>query len=307
MGKMTERAASPDPHANPDLGPLRQLPGIWVGTGFNILCLPVQKPASPPPEFLPFRVKVNATVEELHFSLISSAPIPNRGFIQDDLKFLGLHYTQKIADRHGDGGIHFEQGLWLFAQDPNVQPGSLYRLATVPHGSSFLAVNTEPVSLQLVTGAPVIPDVDPRPFTAGQPSQHVTGSYLNPFFQTVVPHGLNPDTPPSTPPGTLNPQGDIAGAIGNPNLVLKAENADKRFIQHTAFTVQAVGQNVSSMPFLVSNANVTSVTATFWISEFEGFLGLSKLHLQYSQTVILNFAGIDWPHVSVGTLIMPFG
>jgi hypothetical protein len=299
---MTERAASPDQHANPDLGPLRQLPGIWVGTGFNILCLPVEKPASPPPDFLPFRVKVNATIEELHFSLISSAPIPNRGFIQGDLKFSGLHYTQKIADRH-EGGIHFEQGLWLFAQDPNVQPGSLYRLATVPHGSSFLAANTEPVSLQPVTGDPVIPDVDPRPFNAGQPRQRITGPYLNPFFQTEVPHGLNP----GTKPGTLNPQGDIAGAIGNPNLVLTAANAGKKFMQHVTFTVHAVGPNVSSMPFLVSNANVKSVTSTFWISEFEGFLGLSKLHLQYSQKVILNFAGIDWPHISVGTLIMPFG
>jgi hypothetical protein len=140
-------------------------------------------------------------------------------------------------------------------------------------------VNIEPVSLQPLTGDPVIPDVDSRPFNAGQPSQRITGPYLNPFFQTVAPHGLNPDTPP----GTLNPQGDITGAIGNPNLVLKAENAGKIFIRHTTFTVHADGQNVSSMPFLVSNANVTSVTATLWISECEGLSGFPKLYLQYSR------------------------
>jgi hypothetical protein len=165
-----------------------------------------------------------------------------------------------------------------------------------------LAVNAAALP-QLETGEPIIPDVDPRPFRTGQPAQRFTDSYLTPFFQAAVPQGVSPDTPP----GSLNPEGTIVGAIGNPNLILKAANDGKRFRNTTTFTVQSDGSNLSNMPFLVSNANVPSISSTFWVSEFEGFLGLSILQLQYSQTVILNFDGVDWPHVSVGTLIMPFG
>lgn len=232
---MTERAAPADPNPNPDLGPLGQLRGIWAGAGFNILCLPVQPPATPPPDFLPFRVKVNATVEELHFSLISSAPIPNRGFNQPDLKFLGLHYTQKIADRHGEGGLHFEQGLWLYAPDPSSQPGVLHRLAAVPHGSSFLASNAEALSVQPVPGAPLFPNADARPSPETRPDQPFTDSYLDPFFATTVPGGINPDTPPGAP----NAAGTIDGPIGNPNLVLEKANDGKEFIRHTKFTVRS--------------------------------------------------------------------
>ena len=300
---MTIRAASPDP--NPfDLGPLAQLQGIWVGTGFNIISLPVRQGAAAPDKS-PFRVKLNATIEELHFSLISSAKIPNRGFLQADLEFLGLHYTSKVADRNGEGGIHFEQGLWLFAPDPDAQP-SLYRLASVPHGTTFLAANTQPVSAepQPVNGVLNFPVADPRPFPQNQPHNRITSSdYLDRFFTATVPNGLDPNTPP----GPANTQGQIDGAIGNPNLVLTAANAGHHITKTTIFTVSSDGPDLSNMPFLTKNATATSMTATFWISEFEGLFGIPILKLQYSETVILNFDETDWPHISVGSLIMPFG
>lgn len=300
---MTDRAASPNDNPNRDLGPLAHLRGIWVGTGFNMISLPVQQ-ESPAPDRFPFRLKVNATIEELHFSLISSAKIPNRGFVQPDLNFLGLHYTSKVADRHGEGGIHFEQGLWLFA--PDTQP-SLYRLASVPHGSTLLASNTEPVSADPQTvnnGVIDFPIADPRPFPQNQPTNRITApDYLDRFFGASVPGGLDPDTPP----GPANPQGQINGAIGNPNLVLAAANAGHHITKTTTFTVSADSTNMSNMPFIRNNARVTSMTATFWISAFDGLFGIPVLKLQYSQTVILNFDNTDWPHVSVGSLIKPFG
>jgi hypothetical protein len=55
--------------------------------------------------------------------------------------------------------------------------------------------------------------------------------------------------------------------------------------------------------FLTENASANRVTATFWIEK------VKKAHtsghffqLQYTQTVMLDFNGLRWPHVSVATL-----
>jgi hypothetical protein len=42
--------------------------------------------------------------------------------------------------------------------------------------------------------------------------------------------------------------------------------------------------------------------ATFWIETVQQPDGSTFLQLQYTQTVLLNFLGIDWPHISVATL-----
>jgi len=41
----------------------------------------------------------------------------------------------------------------------------------------------------------------------------------------------------------------------------------------------------------------------FWIEEFVDAHGKTHHQLQYTQTVLLNFNGLSWPHVSVGNLI----
>jgi len=41
--------------------------------------------------------------------------------------------------------------------------------------------------------------------------------------------------------------------------------------------------------------------AIFWIETVE-YDGRQFLQLQYTQTVLLNFAGLSWPHVSVARL-----
>ena len=56
------------------------------------------------------------------------------------------------------------------------------------------------------------------------------------------------------------------------------------------------------MPFDVHNANATRLDATFWIETVEQPDGSEFFQLQYTQTVILDFDGIDWPHISVATL-----
>jgi len=52
----------------------------------------------------------------------------------------------------------------------------------------------------------------------------------------------------------------------------------------------------------VRNANATKLDAIFWIETVEQPDGSTFLQLQYTQCVILNFLGIDWPHISVSTL-----
>ena len=50
------------------------------------------------------------------------------------------------------------------------------------------------------------------------------------------------------------------------------------------------------------NAQAVTIDALFWIETVKEADGKIKLLLQYSQTVLLNFNGLSWPHVSVATL-----
>jgi hypothetical protein len=52
-----------------------------------------------------------------------------------------------------------------------------------------------------------------------------------------------------------------------------------------------------------ANAKATEVGAMFWIETIAGTGGHpDTLQLQYTQLVQLDFNGIRWPHVTVGTL-----
>jgi hypothetical protein len=52
------------------------------------------------------------------------------------------------------------------------------------------------------------------------------------------------------------------------------------------------------------NAKAARVDATFWIETIAGTGGHPDKHqLQYTQLVMLDFNGIHWPHVTVGTLV----
>ena len=51
------------------------------------------------------------------------------------------------------------------------------------------------------------------------------------------------------------------------------------------------------------NARAAHVEATFWIETIAGTGRNPDIHqLQYTQLVMLDFNGIHWPHVTVGTL-----
>ena len=63
---------------------------------------------------------------------------------------------------------------------------------------------------------------------------------------------------------------------------------------------------ISNIPFLLDNAKAVKFEATFWIETVEQPNSVefpTFMHLQYSQTVMLEFGEIIWPHISVATLI----
>jgi hypothetical protein len=60
---------------------------------------------------------------------------------------------------------------------------------------------------------------------------------------------------------------------------------------------------ITNIPFVNTNAKATTMSAIFWIEKVQDSTGSIFMQLQYTQTVILDFIGIKWPHVSVATLV----
>jgi hypothetical protein len=284
--------------AHPALGLLAELPGTWMGSGFNLISLPDKH------DNKPFRLKLNATMETLRFSSIGG-PIPNRGSGQDDIEFFGVHYLQLINDAHDHGALHLEPGIWLNigpTDDPKAGP-SVVRLATIPHGDSLLS---QGISLK-VQGGPKIEVADSTPFTldavTGARKNDTNPQYLAPFNTTPLPAGVP------------------AGAIANPNIVLTDAINGQKIIETVVLSVSATpvgginGTPISppnkpsdvggivNIPFVLKNANANAFSAIFWIETVEHRDGYRFLQLQYTQTVILDFIGLKWPHISVATLV----
>ncbi|NML23815.1 hypothetical protein HHL16_23235 [Pseudoflavitalea sp. G-6-1-2] len=295
------------------LGFLQNLPGTWVGTGFNLIELPNMnqiQPGPPPPE--KFKVMMNATSETLVISKIAGEII-NRGNAQGDIGFMGLHYLQQINDVNlpqGQNGIHLETGLWLnvpASTSPNVQ-ATVARLGSIPHGDSLLATGLALFGL----GGPSIPDIDSTPFTV-DPNYNSRVNDPHPTYLSILQNAVPPPGIPKE-------------AIMNPNIILKNAIEGQTIIDTTTIFLDAnfilgVGNvfepasqtgNIVNIPFVDTNANAMSFTAIFWIETVQGPNNTTFLQLQYSQQVILDFpvfgsdgktvTDLKWPHISVATL-----
>ena len=274
------RASAPRHPTESPLGPLTELPGSWIGKGFNQVSLPLQ------PDL--FRVKLNVTHETLTFTKIG-APVPNRGLEQPDIFLSGLHYLQQVSDITTHEALHLEPGLWLNVPPttaPNVPNPTVVRQSTIPHGDSLLAqsgfIGTKP-------GGPTIEPVSSLPTGPGLKKKRP--GYIEKLTKANPPEGILPDE------------------ILNPNLILTRTLEQQRalgleILETTIIEVstQPVG-GIVNIPFITINANATRLQAVFWIEKVKQTNGEIFLQLQYSQTVILNFDDIDWPHISVATLV----
>jgi hypothetical protein len=282
------------------LGLLAELEGRWHGSGFNLMFLPDfdKNPPSTGPQF--FRTLMNATDELLEVLPIGGA-VPNRGSEvtgnpsegQDDINIYGLRYLQQVSDANTHEALHIEPGFWLNVPGSTIpqQGQTIVRQGSIPHGTSILLQGTAFMS---PTGKPVFEELDITALVQAVPPAQLPGlGYLDPFLTTAPP-----------PPFTAQP-----AVKNNPNIVLQEALAPHLpDVQKT--TVLQVSSTpvggIVNIPFLQNsvnnNAATTLVSATFWVEHVVPQLGLPFDILQYSQTVILNFLGINWPHISVGTL-----
>jgi hypothetical protein len=279
-----------------DLGPLADLPGKWTGTGFNQIWRPHHATPPDPPAQDRF-LELNLTTETLEFETIQG-PIPNRGFLQGDISMFGVTYLQKVSDVV-TGGIHIEPGIWATipaTTDPAEGP-TVARLASIPHGTTVLAQGTS----LTVNGPPKISDVSITPFVIGNPARTV--SFPESTLATATPfRSVSNDQ--ITQPIVDDPNSVLAAAITSQVIT-------RTVVLNVATTAASPisGGGTDATAFLQGsltdgpNASPASMTATFWI-ESVAAKGSERafLQLQYTQTVLLNFNGLSWPHVSVATL-----
>lgn len=279
----------PFPEVASPLGPLAPLVGKWSGRGFNVIWRPDHPGSSD--HFL----ELNVTSDQIEFTAIPGS-IPNRGFHQPDINMFGLTYLQQISDANLKAGLHIEPGLWVAipkTTDPSVQP-TVARLASIPHGTTILVQGTAASA----SAAPNIPAVGIKPFPLGHPAQPITFPE-----QTLSQH-----TSFRTSGSGLT--GVTQAMVDNPNTVLHSAIAGQHITSTTTLHVTTgdapvPGGGTANTAFLKggadgANADAVSVNATFWIETLQG--QTAPTQLQYSQTVLLNFNGISWPHITVGTL-----
>jgi hypothetical protein len=295
MTNTSFRASAPHEIADGHLGPLAELPGTWMGHGFNLIALP--KNVGDSDEGLPFRVLLNSTEETLTVAPIG-APIVNRAvgvvgsdFGQTDIAFLGLHYLQRVTDALTHEALHLETGQWLNLPS-DVQNGTtknnIVRLATIPHGVSLIA---QGVAAKMV-GAPTIAPAAMLPMDAN--GNEVTEGYLGPYDKASLPPGVP------------------AEAVRNPNLMLTNALAGQNIVETVILKVKAIpdGQSgdqetrdIANIPHLRRAARVVDFSAAVYIETVQQADGKRFMQLQYTQTIILNFERINWPHLTVATLV----
>src|SRR5580704_13279608 len=274
------------------LGPLAGLAGSWSGQGFNAIWRPHTGASD---HFL----ELNVTSDQIDLEVINGR-IPNRGLVQGQIFMHGLTYLQQISDANVEvngapAGLHIEPGVWVNVPpttDPQ-EPTTIARLASIPHGTTILVQGTGATA----AGGPSIPGVSLTPFSIGQPAQTVDFDEQH----------LNKTTQFRTSGVGLT--GITQAMLDNPNSVLTKNppNVATTTRLHVSTTpgVPDVGGGTSDTAFLVGtkdgpNADPAHVAATFWLQTLAG--QTEPTRLQYSQTVLLNFNQISWPHITVATL-----
>jgi hypothetical protein len=288
------------------LGPLSQLAGTWKGHGFNTIWRPHPLAGSGQDRFL----ELNLTTETLAFTKING-PIPNRGLLMHDISMFGLTYMQQISETSTGAGLHIEPGIWASVpptSNPH-EPATVVRMASIPHGTVILAQG----EAQVIAGGPQhIPDNNILPFFLGSPPP--ANSDFNSVAATFTELDLaTPTTFRFKSPGVTQEM------VKNPNSVLQAAlqsslagtTMKSRTFLHVSTTHNPIkGGGTANTAFLAAgsnppggNARAAEVDATFWIETIAGTGGHADTHqLQYTQLVQLDFNGIRWPHVTVGTL-----
>ncbi len=335
-------AAAPGPAAVtgvPPLGPLEQFVGSWTGLGFNTIFRPSQ-PATGSDNVLQLNLTTESLVFSAGLGSIPNRGEVQPDIFFNGVSY--LQTVNDITNPGQSVGIHFEPGLWIFVPpttNPAIPSPSLVRMGSIPHGTTILAqgtftsnpggpsiplVNITPAGVPKFAsqtasdpGTPRIPKVLPVPGTSlsvtdwqnllDDPNSFIRNSSLTQSITNTIEISIA-----STPASPLFGGGiqDIAFLIGSAAPNANANQFRATFwIETVNFTlpipVMAAGTSVTLSPtttvaglplpqFAVqTNSDITAATT----------VSVSYNQIQYSQFVILTFAGLDWPHVSVATLV----
>jgi hypothetical protein len=287
------RAASTHEATADRLGPLQDLPGFWEGTGFSLIARPNFSGGNENGIFL----EINLLRETIEFTPIGS-PVFNRGCLQDDIAIYGLTYLHRVTDGMTGGALHIEPGMWLNIP-PTTEPAlerSIARLATIPHGNAICTVgHSEDVVFE---GLPEIPPANTVPFKIG--GEAPPPGTMNPYPEYDL-SAINMFRTDSLPT-------DITQAlIDDPNVMLRNALKGQTLTKITRLITSTTPTGgIGNIPFIVKNADTLSLDSVFAIETVQSSLGTEFLQLQYSQTTLLNFCGMSFPHVTVGTLIKAF-
>ena len=258
-----------------------QLLGTWVGSnGLNVISVPSKDT---------FLLKVAEINETITFTPITG-PVPNRG--SNELQnIIGVKYEIVISDRTTNENLHIENGMWLYTPlvDASSGKNTLVRQAAIPHGNvlsaggTFVHVNGPPTFL-LSSSFPEFSSNVGVPLDYTQQFQNI---------QRTLKPGQN---------------------LSNLNELLQTDLKNIEVNDFVFFDVTANQSEIVNIPFIQSNANVTSFNAQFWIENAVDKLTNTPLKLlQYNQTIILDFLKdptdpsgtklIRWPHINVNTLV----
>jgi len=279
VSNLTEFRDNVSPVPNPSLGPLTAFTGTFHGSGFNTIFRPDQGSPThlPIPATGDNLLELNLTQETLSFSPALGS-VPNRGEVQPDAFLNGVPYLQVIQDvtipaQHV--GIHFEPGLWMSmpkTTDPNVPQPTVFRMGSIPHGTTIEAQGT----FSTINGKPTIPTVDITPFTIGSPSSKI------PFPSQQVVNKNTPRIPQDLT--SFAAAGTITQAMLNdPNTFLRNHIASQTITSTTTIVISTnpaapftFGGGLDNIAFLLGNAQHTNPNASavemdakFWIETVE--------------------------------------
>lgn len=297
-GHRSYRAAASQRATALNLGPLQDLPGFWEGTGFSLTARPDFSGGNPDGLFL----ELNLLRETIEFTTIGS-PVMNRGSVQGDIATYGVTYLHRVTDATTGEALHIEPGLWVNipATTAPRADASIARLATIPHGTSFCAVGfAQDVVFDKL---PDIPPANTVPFPVG--SAPPPPGTPNPFPAYDLSAGTRFRTAPI-------PAGITQDVIGDPRVLLREalreQAARGHVLTHATWLITSTERagGIGNIPFIVSNANPISLESVFSIETVQSPAGTEYLQLGYSQTALLNFRGLSFPHVTVGTLVKAF-
>jgi len=283
--------------------PIDILIGKWEGKGFN----QIWRPFFGVPGQDRF-LELNETIEQIEFEIIPG-DVPNRGLLQADINLKGIRYLQSIQDANALGpngeklpGIHIENGMWLSVPATNDldAPRTVARTASIPHGTAFVAQGFEAPT---INSAPPFSVADITPFVIGDPSNLIH------FPESVLANPTQFRTPLTDIPNVTQ------SIVDDPNTVLANDlkgltvlSTSTLIISTTPLNPPPSGGGTANIAFLEGiagnpNAQSAQIEAIFWVEKVKDAEGQEKTLLQYSQTVLLNFNGLSWPHISVATLV----